>query len=549
MMKLRAFVIVLPVVTWTTAVWAVGPDVIVGGLGEGGISNDYQKYDTGGAIIAYSFSTTSCNQGTQNLLWTAGNSNHPVIGQGMYRLKDGQFEQLGQSWLKHGFCALDQNFCQLGCSGTGCGSLGVGCSDPYTASRNAASGLGPKSDVNAATGAFTYPPPMTSGGSGINGRLQVRRADVDPNQNPGALYFAEGQYIHNAEPAFGNAWNNASYRRINISASLNLSFPEATQRRLPAIVAWDVHDVGVKLDSIDIAGDGRIWVGYNVTDNGDGTWHYEYAVQNLNSDRSVGSFSLAMAESQNRVMSGVGFHDVDYHSGEPFDGGNWPSTVGTSDIVWQTQQTFAQNPNANAIRWGTLYNFRFDANAAPEFGTATLGLFKPGSPGSVQIAVLVPTAVDPVPAPGAPTNVQVTAQNDVCDELNVSWTPAGGTPADDFEIWRNSVDDSGTATLVDTTVSVGAYTDDSFIGSGENGSTWFYWVKACNTAGCSPFSNSDSNALTVKGDFDFNALFDGRDVNGFAAAAVAGSGCADLAAPFGTIDDADTVAMVGLLIP
>ena len=316
-MKLRVVLFTLLALILTTGAWAIGPDVIVGGLGEGGTPNDYQKYDTGGAIIAYSFSTTSCNQGTSDLEWTPGGL-HPVIGQNIFRLKDGRFEQLGQAWLKHGFCALHQNFCGLGCAGGGCTPfLGVGCSDPYTASRNAAFGLGPKHNVNAADGSHVHVG-GTSGGSGINGRLQVRRNDMDPALNPGALYFAEGQYVHPQDTASGNDDNNASYRRINVSPTLTLSFPEATQRRLPGIFAWDVHDVGVKLEAIDIAGDGRVWVGYKISDNGDGTWHYEYAVQNLNSDRSVGSFTLSMTNPSDTdtdisyLVSGSANAGVDY---------------------------------------------------------------------------------------------------------------------------------------------------------------------------------------------------------------------------------------------
>ena len=130
MIKRRVLLCATLTLTCTVNLWAQGPDVIVGGVGEGGSPNDYQKYDTGGSVITYSFSTTSCNQGDAVLLWLAGNNQHPVIGQSMYRLDDGKFEQIGQSWLKHGFCALSQNFCQLGCSSTNCSTLGVGCSDP-----------------------------------------------------------------------------------------------------------------------------------------------------------------------------------------------------------------------------------------------------------------------------------------------------------------------------------------------------------------------------------------------------------------------------------
>src|SRR5262249_30547621 len=89
-------------------------------------------------------------------------------------------------------------------------------------------------------------------------------------------------------------------------------------------------------------------------------------------------------------ISNVGFHDVDYHSGEPFDNTDWGTTVAAGSVLWHSPQTFAQNPNTNALRWGTLYNFRFDATAAPQSGSVTLGLFKPGTPSSVTAAAVVP---------------------------------------------------------------------------------------------------------------------------------------------------------------
>ena len=57
--------------------------------------------------------------------------------------------------------------------------------------------------------------------------------------------------------------------------------------------------------------------------------------------------------------------------------------------TWTTQ-TFAANIHANAIRWGTLYNFRFDADVPPQNGSITLGMFKTGSPASVNVAAQVP---------------------------------------------------------------------------------------------------------------------------------------------------------------
>lgn len=52
---------------------------------------------------------------------------------------------------------------------------------------------------------------------------------------------------------------------------------------------------------------------------------------------------------------------------------------------------YAQNPDANALRWDTVYNFRFECTAAPVMGVATLGLFKPGATTApVTAAAVVP---------------------------------------------------------------------------------------------------------------------------------------------------------------
>jgi hypothetical protein len=53
-------------------------------------------------------------------------------------------------------------------------------------------------------------------------------------------------------------------------------------------------------------------------------------------------------------------------------------------MTWSSE-TFTQNPNANAIRWGTMYNFRFDSNRPPQTANATIGFFKTGEPITVQI--------------------------------------------------------------------------------------------------------------------------------------------------------------------
>ncbi len=382
-----------------------GPDVIVGDL------MTPANYGSSGNIAAFAIGTTSCNIGTQTLLWQANNSNHPVIGQTLYRMKDGRFEQVGQSWLKHGFTALAQSLCNT-CQNPGTGSLlGVNCSDPYSASLNGSqSGLGPKSEVNAATGAFPYPPANPAYSGNIARRLQVAHADLDPALNPGAIYVAEAQYITPDDAAAGNKNNNASYRRTTVTQGttnpyqLGFSAANPTVRQKSAVLAWRDLDPNVTLTNVDVVNDGRIIVGFKQTALANGNYQYEYAIQNLNSHRSVRGITIPV--NMSTVITNIGFHDVPYHSNEPFTGqsgtytgADWAGQVVGGAVVWQTE-SYATNQRANAIRWGTTYNFRFESNGFP--GDMVIELFRPGTPTTVTAPSTMPAfALAPVGTPPA----------------------------------------------------------------------------------------------------------------------------------------------------
>jgi len=360
----------------------VGPDVIVGDL------VDLSNYASLGGIEAFAVGTTSCNIGDKNLEWISGTNHHPLIAQNMFRLKNGRFEQIGQSWLKHAFTALTENACGCGCNGDGGSVLGVGCSDPYCCGLNGQQiRLGPRSDVNAFSGFYPYP--YTIGwqqtGNSIYKRLQVQISDLDPAQNGGGQYYVDGQYVTADEAAWDNQHNNASYRTINVTGggtSWTASLTGTTQREKPAVAAWKASDGTVMLTTAQVQSEGTFYIASKATDLGTGFWHYEYAVQNLNSHRSGRSFSVPI--SSFAVVQNIGFHDVDYHSGEPYTLTNWtPSwSPGSTTVSWSTD-TFDANPNANALRWSTLYNFRFDANVPPIVTQVTIGLFRTGSPPSV----------------------------------------------------------------------------------------------------------------------------------------------------------------------
>src|SRR5204862_1052772 len=88
------------------------------------------------------------------------------------------------------------------------------------------------------------------------------------------------------------------------------------------------------------------------------------------------------------TVSSLGFHAPLNHPGIANDGTQgsagysnaaWASSQAGGAVSWSSE-TFAQNANANAIRWGTLYNFRFDSNSPPQTTNATIGFFKTGTP-------------------------------------------------------------------------------------------------------------------------------------------------------------------------
>lgn len=380
-----------------------GPDVIVGDLPA------VRYWGASEGITAYSVATTSCNIGDQQLLWIEVGTQHPVIAQNLYRIKDGRLEQIGMSWLKHGFCALQETLCASlpgfpPCSPAGqfCEDrLGVGCSDPYSANLNGnQSRLGPRSHVDAFTasypwpfaapaGDFLTPPPAAAT---IGRRLQVPTAAIDPALNAGAVYLIEGQYVTADDAAAGNALNNASYREVTIQDSVNgigsvVTPIGGTQRQVNAVEGWHAFDAGVVVRAVDVPGEGRFHVASKAIDNGDGSWTYVYAVRNHNSHLSAGSLSVPVP--CGTTASDMTFHAPAYHSGELYSNEPWGTTVGAgSGVTWATEP-FGVNPNANALRWATAYTFTLTADGAPATGSLTLGLFREA--GSVAVGdVLVP---------------------------------------------------------------------------------------------------------------------------------------------------------------
>lgn len=381
-------------------------------------------------VVGLAINTTSWNIGNADLTWLAApDPRHPFIVQNLYRIKDDRFEQIGQSWIKHGFFALGNEQCQTECTfedkpGHGVGPfLGMGCTDTYTAGLNALQrGLGPRQEVNPWTAAWdssTSELNTFHNHDTIKHRLQVRDADLNPGQNLFSRYIVEGYYVHFEDVL---PLNNAAWKEITSITGLaggtwTFSMPPLGVDMAIgfAVDAWEGAEQTILAEQIPVekgvSPDGRCDLRAKATDNGDGTWHYEYAILNIDMNRKARSFTVPIDPSNS--ITNIGFHAVKSHD-ESFTNDRWSNAilsdcpVGDRCIKWETVN--------NPLRWGTVYNFRFDASAPPLPGpqgdargaTVVLGLFEPGEVMSVSgpslgpaNGSLIPVAAMETPVPDA----------------------------------------------------------------------------------------------------------------------------------------------------
>lgn len=370
-----------------------GPDVIYSDFG--GATN----YGAVGAVRGYALGSYTCNVGNANMRWGNSWAGTPYCTHNAYRVYNGRIEQIGMAWVKNSCCAGATSSTCGTCNGVGGTMLGVNCRDVYGSGYNGGqTRLSARSSYNAFTGQ-KIGPDNTSSGDAIFKRLQIPQTDLDAASFPGALYFMEGVYLASDEGTGVEVRNNASYKRVTVTAGTYAMTETGTmQVGTPAIYSWRDHGLGpnvpdpsVTIAVADVAGEGRFYVGSKVTPIAGGQYRYEYVVFNLNSDRSAASLTVPLAADALVVNGSIGFRDVPYHSGEAYAGTDWAGTKNPRSVVWSTGQTFAQNPNANALRWACMYNFWFVSDRAPAVNKAVIGLFKPGSAGSADcVSVMVP---------------------------------------------------------------------------------------------------------------------------------------------------------------
>jgi hypothetical protein len=390
---------------------------------------------SGGQIsdeYAYMFDCSLWNIGDIPVQWPYLGTPHPVMSQHMYRLKDGRLEQIGLSWLAHGFSSLNNSAfsglgpCDIPLNG-GSEQLGVNCSAEDSSAQLEQSDdyLGPRFGSDASLGTALYQYHGAVGVSDphdrISRRIVVGLDDLRGDTNAGAYYFAEAAFIAADDSSWGNGRNNYATRLLRAETlfTTSIGYFGETYGRTSALELWSRMDPAVTLSRVNYVDSSTtftdIWRHWTPTQpfavqmppsswttasternarfvaaskvftNGDGTFDYEYAVLNVNSGRAGTSFAVRLPGA---AAEGVDFKAPRYHSGDRILNNPWLNNAGSGGTLrWSVDPAtaFFTPPGMsgqvafapNTLMWGTMYNFRFRARTPPAPGVARLGLTPP----------------------------------------------------------------------------------------------------------------------------------------------------------------------------
>ncbi len=434
-----------------------------------GLLSGLQQFGREGSTVGLTMATTSCNVGDVDVPWEAPMmEDHPMIAMALYRLRNGKFDQIGVSWMKHGFFALSNSQC-IPCQNPSDGSfLGVGCSDTYGPGNNADRRyLGPRSEVDPYLGTWSCSGSHFQGGAadcvrghgssghdGVAHRLQVEDSELDQS---GADYFYEAYYVVRGDQ---NRHNN--YGSVEVSMGLTGSTwffsDEGSLIEGPAIERW-----GEQRTEFSIPGDGKVILAVETTDLGGGSFHYQYALLNFDSEREIRSFSLPVEGVPG--LSGFTFNDADEDALN-----DWAALVSGGLLTWSTD-TYTVDPDANALTFGEMFSFGFDADVPPDTLTTTLGLFRHPEGESVGGPILGPTNDSAAPSlPTVQSSSHTPGSWSSNPSVNVNWFGAldpDGIGGYSFE-WDKSL-----GTLPDTVIDT---PDSSAISTplSEEDNHWFH---------------------------------------------------------------------------
>jgi len=403
------------------ALVAMGPDGAPGGISEMRCAGC--NGSSGGPVVIAP-NAKLANEGTADVPWWEqfsgsftpyGNDQHPFLVWNLYRLDpEGRLEQIGVSGLKHAFFTVNTD-----CPCAGDNILWTGCTDTYSASTNdSQTYVGPRDEIIPSTGQWgrcnSFFDPDCDGQQegfstgGFQNRMQVLEQDLDPAANPDARYFMESWYVVRDDI---DIFNTMGWREIDPTWNGSFwSFPAISDLVRGPVAEFWVNPLnpgpGARSTLVD-TGEGQARVMVRVTDLGQETWRYDYAVvnhefmraatagtePNLELLSSQGFTRLAIPTAPDAMITGI-----DSARADRTRGADWTGSRDPDFVVWS-------DPGDTPLNWGRAFRFSFEADVAPVEGQAVLGVAS-GPPFQFEATTLVPgepeliytNGFEPIPA-------------------------------------------------------------------------------------------------------------------------------------------------------
>lgn len=376
--------------------------------------------------VAASMMNEMCNPGSVTIPWFAAmQTNHPKFGFLMVRVAGDKIEQVSDwSFCKHAFISTNSPSSCGSCVPAGGGTvMGIGCSDIYgVGNNNDRTTLGPPVELNPWLGTwnavgsyFDIGDPAQAGfPASANGAYSLNIAGFDAVKNrvvmkeadlltPGAKYYYGIHLMHEGE-AVANRGDNLAHRGCNPvygGSSWTFANNAEAQQWGTVLQRWPGATIDNGQNGND---DGRFFVAVKTTSLGGGQYHYEYAIHNVDNNRAGGTFRLPI--DAGATATNFTFGDIDTNALN-----DWTAARVGNEIVFTA-------PVGNPLRWNTIYNFGFDCNYQPGFGTATIdqALVGPGA-----LAVTIGTRV-----PSGPPAAEATVVGTGCANCSSSFYELGG---------------------------------------------------------------------------------------------------------------------------
>ena len=341
------------------------------------------------------------------------NDQHPFLIWNLYRFNaDGSIEQIGRSGVKHAFVSVNVG-CLDSCDHMGGHALGRGCGDTYgTGNNDSPWDMAPRSEIVPATATWgrcgsIFDPDCTGQYAVQDGnndewtqRLKTHESQVDPAANPGATYMMDSWYIARQDINIYNSM--ATVTGTPHYSSNQWSFSGQQNYRLGAAIDRWVDPTSPPPNSMNTelsVTDGHAKLAVKVTDLGNGSWRYDYAVLNHDFARAVVQTAGAGGGPDPRVLSNHGFDSLTVPAGgtigaTTFSNGTldvpgWTESSANGEVTWTA-------PDGGTLDWGTMYSYSITSTSAPVAGTITLHVAQEGTPASFEVASLVPAPTGPV---------------------------------------------------------------------------------------------------------------------------------------------------------